>query len=287
MGVGVGAAILGSAVIGGAVAAKGAKDAAKSQAAAASNVADSADYAADLSYKLGNDQLNFEKEQYTANKSLSDRVVNSQIDMMNANEKRASDYSNYEINTFRPLEQGLVRDAEQFNTAAYQEQQASKAAADVGKAHTNAQGANQRAMMAMGINPNSGKFASMQNQSALDIAAQKASAMTNSRLQAEQIGYARKLDAAGLGRNLSGNSTAAYGLAGTMGNSAVNNQMAPGQQYSQGAGAASGIIMNGANNSTNAALQIAGLPNYEGAAQMAFGSQLAGAAMNYGLKKYG
>jgi hypothetical protein len=283
MGVGVGAAILGSAVIGGAVAAKGAKDAAKSQAAAASNVADSADYAADLSYKLGNDQLNFEKEQYTANKSLSDRVVNSQIDMMGANEKRASDYSNYEINTFRPLEQGLVRDAERFNTAAYQEQQASKAAADVGKAHTNAQGANQRAMMAMGINPNSGKFASMQNQSALDIAAQKASAMTNSRLQAEQIGYARKLDAAGLGRNLSGNSTAAYGLAGTMGNSAVNNQMAPGQQYSQGSSAASGIILNGANNRTQVLSQFMGLKDPRSEAIQDIFGMASGAAINYAM----
>ena len=77
MGVGVGAAIVGSAVIGGVVAAKGAKDAAKSQAAAAANVADSADYAEDLSYRQCNDQLKFEKEQSTANKSLSDREVKS------------------------------------------------------------------------------------------------------------------------------------------------------------------------------------------------------------------
>jgi hypothetical protein len=240
-------------------------------------------YATDLANKLGNDHLDFEKQQYADGKVVADKVVGAQLGMMDANEKRASDYYNYEVSTYRPLEQGLVRDAENFNTAAYQEQLASKAAADVGKAHTNAQGANQRAMMAMGINPNSGKFASMQNQSALDIAAQKASAMTNSRLQAEQIGYARKLDAAGLGRNLSGNSTAAYGLAGTMGNSAVNNQMAPGQQYSQGSSAASGIILNGANNRTQVLSQFMGLKDPRSEAIQDIFGMASGAAINYAM----
>ena len=63
---------------------------------------------------------------------------------------------------------------------------------------------NQRAMASMGANPNSGRFAGMQNATGLQQAAMRANAMTGARNQAQQMGYARKLDAAGLGRGLAG-----------------------------------------------------------------------------------
>ena len=63
----------------------------------------------------------------------------------------------------------------------------------------------------MGVNPNSGRFAGMQNATGLQQAAMRANAMTGTRQQAEQMGYARQLDAAGLGRGLAGASLGAYG----------------------------------------------------------------------------
>jgi hypothetical protein len=86
-------------------------------------------------------------------------------------------------------------------------------------------------MASMGVNPNSGRFQGMANQSNLALAANRANAMTNTRNQAEQMGYARKLDAAGLGRGLSGASTAAYGGAVGAGNSAGQNYQSAGQNY--------------------------------------------------------
>jgi hypothetical protein len=58
--------------------------------------------------------------------------------------------------------------------------------------------------------------------------------MTGARNQAEQLGFARRLDVTGLGRNLAGASTAAYQGANTAGSAGINTSMAPGSQFQQG-----------------------------------------------------
>jgi hypothetical protein len=58
--------------------------------------------------------------------------------------------------------------------------------------------------------------------------------MTGARNQAEQIGFARRLDVTGLGRNLAGASTAAYQGATGAGSAGINTSMAPGSQFQQG-----------------------------------------------------
>jgi hypothetical protein len=124
---------------------------------------------------------------------------------------------------------------------------ASKAAADAGRAFGISQAQNQRAMMAMGANPNSGKFAGMQNATGLQQAAMRAQAMTNARTSAEQMGYARKLDAAGLGRGLAGASSAAYGGATNAGSQAGINAQSAGQNYMQGMSQGAQTMLGGYN----------------------------------------
>jgi hypothetical protein len=146
------------------------------------------------------------------------------------------------------VEQGLVRDAENFNTDAYRESMASKAAASAGAAFSTQQGMSQRAMRSMGVNPNSGKGMALQTEGLLGLAAGRANAMTGARQQAEQMGWARRMDVTGLGRGLAGASTAAYQGANTAGSSGMNTSMAPGGQYQSGmAGAGqtyNGILTN-------------------------------------------
>jgi len=69
--------------------------------------------------------------------------------------------------------------------------------------------------------------------------------MTGTRQQAQQMGYARKLDVAGLGRGLPGASTAAYGGATGAGNAAANSFMAPGNQFTQGFGSGANMVGQG------------------------------------------
>jgi len=97
----------------------------------------------------------------------------------------------------------------------------------------------------MGANPNSGRFAGMQNATGLQQAAVRANAMTGARNQAQQMGYARKLDAAGLGRGLAGASIAAYGGANQAGSMAGGNAQSAGLNYMRGMSMGAGTIGQG------------------------------------------
>ena len=194
---------------------------------------------------LGREQLAFARQQYGDMAPLLRGIAEQQQAAQQQQMAQAQDYYNYMQSTFRPLERNLVSQAENFNTEAYRNQLAAKAAADAGRAFTQTQQASQRAMAGMGINPNSGRFASMQNQANLGLAAQRAGAMTGTRQQAEQMGYARMLDATGLGRGLSGASTAAYGSAVNAGTAAGNSYMAPGNQFMNGMNAAGNTMGQG------------------------------------------
>lgn len=184
--------------------------------------------------KVANRQLDFAETQYADMKPIYQGLANQMMDAQSQQMQQAQDYYNYQRDTFRPVEQGLVRDAERFNTEDYRESKAREAAAAAGTAFSQTQGASNRAMASMGINPNSGRFASMTNQSNLALAAGRANAMTGARNQAEQLGFARRMDVTGLGRNLAGAATAAYQGAGQAGTGAGNTLAAPGNQFQQG-----------------------------------------------------
>lgn len=180
---------------------------------------------------LGREQLDFARQQYNEVSPITREVAGLQMDAQRQQLGQGQDYYNYLRDTYRPLERSIVADAENFNTAAYRDQLASQAAADVGLAFGRTRAMNERAMASMGVNPNSGRFAGVNNASVLSQAAARAGIMTNARNQAAQMGYARKLDAAGLGRNLSGASLAAYGGATSSGTAAGANLQSAGQNY--------------------------------------------------------
>ena len=212
---------------------------------------------------LGQQQLSFAQQQYAEMAPLLKGIAQTQQAAQQQQMEQAKDYYDYMQSTYRPVERSLVDQAKNFNTEAYREQLASQAAADAGRAFAQTQAASQRAMAGMGVNPNSGRFASMQNQANLGLAAQRAAAMTGTRQQAQQMGYARMLDAAGLGRGLSGASTAAYQGAVGAGNAAGAMYMAPGNQYMAGMGAAGqtfgqgyGLGMQGYGNVMNSQTQL-------------------------------
>lgn len=201
--------------------------------------------AAQIMAGLGREQLSFAREQYNSAAPVMQEIAGLQMDAQRQQMEQGADYYNYLRETYRPLEQSIVADARNFNTAAYRDQLASQAAADVGLAFGRTRDMNQRAMASMGVNPNSGRFAGVNNASTLAQAANRAGIMTNTRNQAEQLGYARQLDAAGLGRNLSGASLAAYGGAVGAGTSAGANLQSAGQNYMGNMAVGAGTIGQG------------------------------------------
>ena len=194
-------------------------------------LADASAEAARIQSELGREQLAFARDQYERTAPMLESIANQQMQAQKEQMDQARDYYNYQRDVFRPLERSIVQDAQDFNTEAYREQLASQAAADAGRAFGISQQQNQRAMAAMGINPNSGRFAGMQQAAGLQQAATRAAAMTGTRRQAEQMGYARQLDAAGLGRGLAGASLGAYGGATGAGSAAGQSAQSAGQNF--------------------------------------------------------
>lgn len=239
--------------------------------------------AAQIMSKLGYSQLDFAKQQYDDMAPTLKGLATTQQEAMEQQMAQGKDYYDYQTETFRPLEQGLVADAERFNTEGYREQLAGQAAADSALAFNRTRQASERAQRSMGVNPNSGAARAMGNQANLGLSANRAALMNNTRQRAEQMGWARRMDATGLGRNLAGASTAAYQSGSGAGINAGNQYMAAGNQYMAGMGQGANTIGSGQN------MQIQGLSNvlntqaqYAGSAAQGQGAALGaigGAAM--------
>lgn len=184
------------------------------------------------------EMLSFYKTQYNDLKPLFEEITKTDIEIQKANAARADEYSTYEKETFRPLEKQLVKDAEEFSTERKREELAAQAGADVSAAFSNVRGQENRSLSRMGVNPNSGRFAALNNQLSIGQAATTAGALNKTRVDAEQLGFARRMDAAGLGRGLAGNASTAYGVSLNAGEGARTNAMAGTQMMGQGYGAA-------------------------------------------------
>jgi hypothetical protein len=200
----------------------------------------------DVANQLGNRQMDFAQRQYEELKPLAQQVYTQQMAAQQQQMQQAQDYYNYQQQTFRPLEQGLVTQAQNYNTEGNRQQIAAQAAADAANAFQTAQGVTNREMARRGINPSSGAALMMRNQNALGLASMTAGAATNARRQAEQTGFARSLDVTGLGRGLAGASLGAYGGATSAGSTGLASAMAPGNQYSQAYGQGAAYQMGGA-----------------------------------------
>jgi hypothetical protein len=226
---------------------------------------------AQIMAKLGREQLGFAKQQYGELSPLIRGIAERQAQAQEEQMRQAQDYYQYMQSTIRPAERKAALQAQYFDTDEYRNKLAAQAAADAGKAFTQTQEAQKRAAAGMGVNPASGRFTGMQNQAALGLAAQKAGAMTGTRQQAEQMGYARLLDVAGLGRNLPGASSAAYAGATGAGSAAGQSYMAPGNQYANIYGQGAGLIGQGQN------MQIQGLSNILNTQGQVYGASLSAA----------
>ena len=210
-----------------------------------SKTAKAMDRATAAAERLGTAELDFAKLQYEEMKPLAERISGAQVAAQEEQMRQGRDYYDYMQQTYRPLEEGLVARAQEFDTDAYRESVAQQAAADAARAFGSTQAQTSRGLSRMGVAPGSGAAMAQMNQNALAAASQRAGAMTGSRTQSEQLGYARLLDAAGLGRGLSGASLGAYGGATAAGSAGLASAMAPGAQMQSGLAAGANTIMRG------------------------------------------
>lgn len=205
---------------------------------------------------LSKEQLDWAKQIYAetapdraAATARANLVSEAQMTALDSQTALTNDYADYNKSTFRPLEQRIVADANSYDTEGKTNQAIEKAQADVNAGFSNAQAQQSRSLSRMGVTPNSGKALAIGNQTAISKAAALAGASSAARDKIELQGYARKMDAANMGRGLASSQATSAGVALNQGNSAVANGMRSGDINAQGnqimtqgyAGAQSGL----------------------------------------------
>lgn len=174
-------------------------------------------------------------------------VADQQLASSKANDALAADYANYNKTTFRPLEQGIVADAQNYDTPQKRQAAADSAIADTNIAFAGVNEANARRLAANGIDPGSTRAMSVMQGQGVDQAVANAGAAFKARKGVESVGHGMKMDAASLGRGLASNQATAAQTAIQAGNSSVSNAGAPitaanqnAATYGQGVSAAVG-----------------------------------------------
>jgi hypothetical protein len=144
-----------------------------------------------------------------------------------------------------PIQDALFKEAQAAGSEQEQQQQASQAIGDVQSQMAAARANTQRNMQSYGIDPTSGAYQGQANANEIMGAATGAAAATRARNAAIQLGWAKKMDAAGLAQGQFGNQASSTGLALTAGNTALGSGAAGmgatnalGNSYVQGTGAA-------------------------------------------------
>lgn len=248
-------------------------------------VANASKESAEIMAALGREQLAESKRQYENNVAVGKQIVDTQLGIMQQTADQGKDYYDYATKTFRPVEVGLVKAANEFDTNAAKERFARSAAADMEAQQANEQQQAERAAASMGVDPTSGRFRGMQRAGTIINAANRAGAFTNARERADNLGFARKMDVVGLGRNLPGASAGAYGVANNAGNSAMGNQMAPGQALLSGMSSGAGMTAQGLGMQQQGLSNIAGMQSSNYNAGIA--NQSSGLGTVLGMAKMG
>lgn len=181
--------------------------------------------------------------QYDRNMQVAQPVIDAQTSMMRSQQEQGDEYYNYWKTKAQPVEDSLNADAMASGGVAAQEEAAAKASADARRGTT--QQANMVARQGLRYGYSPAKMAAMAGSQAGTNASVIASAMTGARDKEKQLGFAKKMDVAGIYRGMPGASTGAYSAATNAGNSAVGNSMQAGNGMTNGAIAAGGLAMQG------------------------------------------
>lgn len=189
--------------------------------------------AAEASAALGKEALDWFKSTYAAEAparqaaaARAQAVSDAQLKGMNFATDRAMKDAAYTDTVFRPLERRIVTDAQNYDTPWRRAMASERATAGVERAFGNAQTDLQnRLMRTEGGAMGSGRSLALMQDAALAKAKARAGASSNAVDNVEQQGYARRMDAAGMGRGVVGSQATQQQIATSTGNASAGNAM--------------------------------------------------------------
>lgn len=191
-----------------------------------SGIAAASEASAKYAYELGQDQLEWAREQYASDKEIVDRVVSAALDMQRFNmDNAAYDRARYQ-DRFQPLEDQLIADAKSFASQERKDKEMGEAAASVGQQFTAARNAATQNLEAFGVDPSSTRYAALDIGMRASEAAAKAAAANQAADMVDAQGRAIRSEAINVGRGYPGQIAGTYATALQGGNQAVNSQLA-------------------------------------------------------------
>jgi len=221
--------------------------------------------------------------------ALSEKAIGQQMRLADQAESRANDAYTFYQTKGRPVVEQALSDAKNMDSAASIEQARNRATADVAQQFENSENQSARALARMGINPSSGRFMALNQQTQAQKALAMAGAATNAEEFRRQQAVGARQQASNIAQGLTANSMGFAGQAGGMGSSAVGlgaqniqTGMSIQNQMMGGMNTASNIYGSGAsgyNNAWNTQMKGAEIKSQANQAAAGGVGQLAGMAM--------
>lgn len=194
--------------------------------------------AALMNAETGKEWLAFSKEAYAeamerqkSIDALAKQVTEQALDTAVEQQGWSREAHDRYTDTFIPLQDRFIEEAESYDSPERRAEAAATARADVLNAANAEEGANKRQMAAMGINPNSGRWAGVQRAGDLGTAVAAAGASNTARRQVEATGLGLRASAINMGNGLPAQSAQNASLGMGAGTNAANVTNAAHQQF--------------------------------------------------------
>ena len=182
--------------------------------------------AAEIQAQVAREQLAWAKEAYANDKKVTDLVSERGIRSLDLNTQAAeADRRRYE-QIYQPLENKLVKEADEYASGARKDLEMGRAMANTGQQFDAQRNAALQNLENYGVDPSSTRFAALDLGMRSQKAAAQAAAANQAGQQTEAIGRALRSEAINVGRGMPGQVAQTYGTALQAGNSAANTTLA-------------------------------------------------------------
>lgn len=183
-------------------------------------------YAADRAAEISREQLTWAREQYAADRQITQQYLDVMLPtMVREAESAAEDRERYK-SVFQPIEDRLVADAESYASPARMEQEVGRAQADVAQAFDAERRAALANLESYGVDPSMARAGALDRSARISQAAVTAGAATQTRTNVENTGRALRGEAINLGRGYQSQIAQAYATAQNAGQGAVSANLA-------------------------------------------------------------
>lgn len=177
---------------------------------------------AELSAQVAREQLAWAREQYAADREVTQQVLDVMLPNMRTEAEAGTRERERYQSVFQSVEDELVREARDYSSPERMELEAGKAQADVAQAFDAQRKGALAALESYGVDPSQTRSGALDRSARISQAAASAGAANAARTQVENIGRAMRGEAINIGRGYPGSIAQAFTTAQQAGGGAVN-----------------------------------------------------------------